>query len=151
MDVRGKAAVVIGLGRSGVAAANLLLSRGARVVATDSAPRERMSAPALALEEKGAELVLGGHPDAIFARADFAIISPGVPSFPAIEAFEATGREVIGELELASRYVSAPIALIGGSNGKSTTTALSGALLAAAGKKTFVGGNFGTPLAEAVD
>src|SRR5580692_3532180 len=121
MDVRGKTAVVVGLGRSGVAAANLLLSRGARVVATDSAPRDRLSPAALALGEKGAELVLGGHPDAIFAHADLAVVSPGVPTFAALEAFEASGREVIGEMELASRYVSAPIALVGGSNGKSTT------------------------------
>jgi UDP-N-acetylmuramoylalanine--D-glutamate ligase len=151
MDVRGKTALVIGLGRSGVAAANLLLSKGARVIATDSAPRDRASAAALALEAKGAELVLGGHPDAIFGRADLAVISPGVPSFPAVEAFEASGREVIGEMELASRFVTAPIALVGGSNGKSTTPALTGHILAAAGKKVFVGGNFGTPLAEAVD
>jgi UDP-N-acetylmuramoylalanine--D-glutamate ligase len=151
MDVSGKTAIVIGLGRSGIAAADLLLARGAKVIASDSAPRERASAAALGLEAKGAELALGGHPDAIFARADFVVISPGVPSFPALDAFEASGREVIGEMELASRYVRAPIVLIGGTNGKSTTTALTGAMFEAAGKRTFVGGNFGTPLAEEVD
>jgi UDP-N-acetylmuramoylalanine--D-glutamate ligase len=151
MDVSGKTAVVIGLGRSGVAAASLLLARGARVVATDAAPRERLSAAALALAEKGADVVAGGHPDAIFAAADLVVISPGVPSFAALEAFERGGREVIGELELASRFVTAPIAPVGGTNGKSTTTALVGAMCEAAGRRTFVGGNFGTPLAEAVD
>jgi UDP-N-acetylmuramoylalanine--D-glutamate ligase len=150
MDVAGKTAVVVGLGRSGVAAANLLLARGARVIATDAAPREKASAPALALEEKGASLALGGHPDAIFAGADFTVVSPGVPSFPALEAFERSGREVIGELELASRWFAGPIALIGGTNGKSTTTALAGAMLSAAGRGTFVGGNFGIPPAEVV-
>jgi UDP-N-acetylmuramoylalanine--D-glutamate ligase len=150
MDVSGKTAVVVGLGRSGVAAANLLLSRGARVIGTDSAARPKASAEAIALEAKGATLVLGGHPDEVFAGADLAVVSPGVPSFPALEAFERTGREVIGELELASRYYQGPIALIGGTNGKSTTTALVGAMLEAAGRRAFVGGNFGTPPAEVV-
>jgi UDP-N-acetylmuramoylalanine--D-glutamate ligase len=148
MDVAGKTAVVVGLGRSGVAAATLLLDRGARVVATDVTPREGASAAVMALEERGAMLALGGHPDAIFAAADFVVMSPGVPSFPALEAFERSGREVIGELELASRYLAGPIVLVGGTNGKSTTTALVGAMFAAAGRRTFVGGNFGTPPAE---
>ena len=79
------------------------------------------------------------------------VVSPGVPSFPELEAFEKSGREVIGELELASRFFTTPIALIGGTNGKSTTTALVGAILDASGKSVFVGGNFGTPLCEVVD
>jgi UDP-N-acetylmuramoylalanine--D-glutamate ligase len=150
MDVSGRTVVVVGLGRSGVAAASLLLDRGARVVAADAAPREEASAAALALEARGATLALGGHPDALFEAADLAVISPGVPSFPAIEAFERRGHEVIGELELASRYYGGPIVLIGGTNGKSTTTALVGAMLEADGRRTFVGGNFGTPPAEVV-
>ncbi|MFT3771158.1 MAG: UDP-N-acetylmuramoyl-L-alanine--D-glutamate ligase [Minicystis sp.] len=151
MDVNGKTAVVIGLGRSGVAAANLLLGRGARVVANDSGARKKLSPEAIALEAKGATIVAGGHPESMFAGADFVVISPGVPSFPALEAFEKSGREVIGELELSSRYMAAPIALIGGTNGKSTTTALVAAMCEAAGKKTFIGGNFGQPPAEVVD
>jgi UDP-N-acetylmuramoylalanine--D-glutamate ligase len=150
MDVSGRTAVVVGLGRSGVAAASLLLDRGARVVATDAAPREKTSAAALALADRGATLALGGHSDALFETADLAVISPGVPSFPAIEAFERRGHEVIGEVELASRYYEGPIVLIGGTNGKSTTTALAGAMLEAEGRRTFVGGNFGTPPAEVV-
>ena len=151
MDLEGKNAIVVGLGRSGVAAARLLLSRGARVVTTDSAPRERLSKEALALEAVGATLEAGGHQADAFDRADLCVVSPGVPSFPLLEAFERSGREVVGELELASRFVRAPIALIGGTNGKSTTTALLGEMLAADGRKTFVGGNFGVPLAEVVD
>jgi UDP-N-acetylmuramoylalanine--D-glutamate ligase len=148
MDVRGKTAIVIGLGRSGVAAARLLLARGATVSANDAAPLEKWSEDARALEEAGAALVPGGHHHADFANADFVVISPGVPSFAALDAFEATGREVIGEMELASRFTSAPIVLVGGTNGKSTTTALTAAMLEKAGQKTFIGGNFGTPLAE---
>jgi UDP-N-acetylmuramoylalanine--D-glutamate ligase len=151
MDVRGKSVVVVGLGRSGVAAAGLLLARGAHVVGVDAAPREKVAAATIALESRGAKLSLGGHDEALFASADLVVISPGVPSFPALEAFEQRGGEVIGEMELASRFVTAPIVLIGGTNGKSTTTALTHAILEATGKKTFIGGNFGTPLAEVVD
>jgi UDP-N-acetylmuramoylalanine--D-glutamate ligase len=150
MDVRGRAVIVVGLGRSGVAAARLLLARGARVIANDAAPLDRLSAEARALEREGADIAAGGHDPALFERADLVVVSPGVPPFPALLSFERSGREAIGELELASRYVSAPIALVGGTNGKSTTTALAGAMLARAGRKTFVGGNFGTPLADAV-
>ena len=148
MDVRGKSVVVVGLGRSGVAAASLLLARGAHVVGVDASPREKVAAATIALEARGARLSLGGHDPAVFAAADLVVISPGVPSFPELEAFEKSGREVIGEMELASRFVDAPIVLIGGTNGKSTTTALTFAILEAAGKRTFIGGNFGTPLAE---
>jgi UDP-N-acetylmuramoylalanine--D-glutamate ligase len=140
--------VVVGLGRSGVASARLLLERGARVVATDSAPRERLSRDAIALEAKGATIDAGGHDPAIFRAADLIVVSPGVPPFDALEEAERRGTPVIGEMDLASRYVTAPIALIGGTNGKSTTTALTGEMLSRAGKKTFVGGNFGVPLAE---
>jgi UDP-N-acetylmuramoylalanine--D-glutamate ligase len=150
MDLSGKTAAVVGLGRTGVAAARLLLARGARVIGTDAAPREKASAEALALEQAGIELALGSHPDAIFTRSDLAVVSPGVPTFPALDAFEASGREVIGELELASRLLAGPIVLVGGTNGKSTTTALVGAMFAASGRRTFIGGNFGTPPAEAL-
>jgi UDP-N-acetylmuramoylalanine--D-glutamate ligase len=150
MELAGKRAVVVGLGRTGVAAANLLRARGASVVATDAAPRDKASAAALALEEAGVELALGGHPETTFDRADLCVVSPGVPSFSALERFERSGREVIGELELSSRFFDGPIALIGGTNGKSTTTALVGAMLESAGRRTFVGGNFGTPPAEVV-
>jgi UDP-N-acetylmuramoylalanine--D-glutamate ligase len=151
MDVRGKTAIVIGLGRSGVAAARLLLARGAKVIANDASPLERWSPDARSLEAAGASLAPGGHHHADFANADFVVISPGVPSFAALDAFEATGREVIGEMELGSRFTKAPMVLIGGTNGKSTTTALTGEMFRAAGHRTFVGGNFGTPICEAVD
>ena len=150
MDLEGRTAVVVGLGRSGVAASRLLLAKGARVVAIDAAPRENLSAEALALEAAGVTLAVGGHHAEPFPGADLCVVSPGVPSFPALLAFERAGGEVIGELELASRFVTAPIALIGGTNGKSTTTALVGEMMAMQGQKTFVGGNFGVPLSEAV-
>jgi UDP-N-acetylmuramoylalanine--D-glutamate ligase len=150
MDVRGRTVIVVGLGRSGVAAARLLLGAGARVVANDGAPPERLSPEARLLEAEGVTLVAGSHDPALFEAAHLVVVSPGVPPLPILDAVERSGREVIGELELASRFVSAPIALIGGTNGKSTTTALAAAMLSKAGRRTFVGGNFGTPLAEAV-
>jgi UDP-N-acetylmuramoylalanine--D-glutamate ligase len=149
MNLTGKSVIVVGLGRSGVAAAELLLERGAKVTCADTAPRERLSAAALALPARGAQLALGAHTEALFEGADLVVISPGVPSFSTLDAFERQGGAVIGELELAARFVSAPIALIGGTNGKSTTTALTFEMLAQDGRRAFVGGNFGTPLAEA--
>lgn len=145
-----RSVLVVGLGRSGIAAARLCLNKGARVTLNDAASRDRLSKDALALEAEGARIVAGGHPDNLFDGIDLCVISPGVPSFAALEAFERSGGEVIGEMELASRFFRAPIALIGGTNGKSTTTALVHAMLEASGKNSFIGGNFGVPLAEVV-
>jgi UDP-N-acetylmuramoylalanine--D-glutamate ligase len=151
MDLANRNAVVVGLGLSGVAAARLLLARGARVTAADRAPLERLSEGARALGAAGARLVAGDHPRDLFAGADLCVVSPGVPAFAELEAFERKGGEVIGELELASRFLDAPIVLIGGTNGKSTTTALVGEMLQRTpDARPFVGGNFGTPLVEAV-
>jgi UDP-N-acetylmuramoylalanine--D-glutamate ligase len=147
MELNGKRVVVVGLGRSGVAAAKLCLARGARVTATDSAPPEKLSAEARAL---GVELVLGGHEAVDFLAAQLIVVSPGVPDFPELSQAERAGVEVIGELELATRFIDAPIVAIGGTNGKSTTTTLVGDMFVAGGLNVFVGGNLGTPSAEAV-
>jgi len=150
MQLAGRRVVVVGLGRSGIAAADLCMRRGATVIANDSLPRERASEAMRALEARGARLVLGGHDAVPWDEADLVVISPGVPPFPALAVVERSGREVIGELELASRFVAAPIALVGGTNGKSTVTTLLGLMLGH-GRKVFSGGNLGTPLAEVVD
>lgn len=147
MDLEGKRVVVVGLGRSGVAAARLCRARGAEVVATDSAPDRQLSPEARALD---ATLVAGGHQGVGFEEADLIVVSPGVPTFAELARAEAAGVPVIGELELAGRLVTAPIVLIGGTNGKSTTTTLAARLLEAAGARVFAGGNLGTPLSEAV-
>jgi UDP-N-acetylmuramoylalanine--D-glutamate ligase len=147
MELAGKRVVVVGLGKSGVAAAKLCLARGAHVVGTDSAPAEKVSEEARAL---GIELVLGGHEGAKFESAKLIVVSPGVPQLPELTRAELAGVEVIGELELASRFIDAPIVAIGGTNGKSTTTTLVGDMFTAAGLTAFVGGNLGTPCAEAV-
>ena len=146
LNLSGKRVVVVGLGKSGVAAAKLCLARGARVTGTDSASEEKVSAEAKAL---GVELALGGHAAAQLETADLIVVSPGVPSLPELSQAELAGVEVIGELELASRFIDAPIVAIGGTNGKSTTTTLVGDMFKAGGLSTFVGGNLGTPSAEA--
>jgi UDP-N-acetylmuramoylalanine--D-glutamate ligase len=153
MDVSGKRIVVVGLGASGVAAARLCLRRGGRVVANDGKALGGWSREARALAEMGAELVAGGHAGAKMDEADLVVVSPGVPPLPEVRAAEARGVPIWGEVELAVRSMAhpAPVVAIGGTNGKSTTTSLVGALLAAHGMKAFVGGNLGEPLADHAD
>ncbi|HMI90125.1 MAG TPA: UDP-N-acetylmuramoyl-L-alanine--D-glutamate ligase [Polyangiales bacterium] len=149
MDIAGKLVVIVGLGKSGMAAARVCSRLGARVLGTDSRPRAELS-EALAL---GIEVVAGGHQDVPFASAAYVVVSPGVPAFPELDAAAGAGAEVIGELELACRLLSERrprIVAVGGTNGKSTTTLLVYELLGGAAAGVFVGGNFGTPACEAV-
>jgi UDP-N-acetylmuramoylalanine--D-glutamate ligase len=148
-DLQGRRVLVVGLGRSGVAAARLCAARGARVTVTDSRGAGDLGA-ALASLPAGVEQALGGHPEPVFTGADLIVLSPGVPEIPALRAARTAGVAVTGEMELASRFVGATLVAITGTNGKSTTTTLSGAILAETGRPTFVGGNLGQPLAEAV-
>ncbi len=152
-ELAGKRVVVVGLGASGVAAARLCLRRGACVVVNDGKTRDALSEEARSLEALGATLVAGAHGPARMREADLVVVSPGVPPLPEIQAAEASGVPVWGEVELAVRSlaVPAPIVAIGGTNGKSTTTSLVGDLLAAHGLRTFVGGNLGEPLADHAD
>ncbi len=149
-ELAGKRVVVVGLGASGVAAARHCLRLGARVVANDGKPRAALSDAARALEGLGAALVAGGHAAARMGEADVIVVSPGVPPLAEIEAAAARGVPVWGEVELAVRSMThpAPVVAVGGTNGKSTTTSLVGALLEGAGRNVFVGGNLGEPLAE---
>jgi UDP-N-acetylmuramoylalanine--D-glutamate ligase len=147
IDLAGKNVYVVGLGLSGVAAVELCVARGARVVGVDRKPRAQLSDAARALEvpvqteEEAAPSLL---------RADLIVVSPGVDGFAALQAAEAAGVPVIGEIELAARWLSAPLCAIGGTNGKSTTTELVAEVLRRDGRRVFCGGNLGTPLAEAV-
>jgi UDP-N-acetylmuramoylalanine--D-glutamate ligase len=152
-ELSGKRIVVVGLGASGVAAARLCLRRGARVVANDGKPRDALGDEARALEGAGATLVAGGHAAARMEEADLVVVSPGVPPLPEIAAAEARGVVVWGEVELAVRSMThpAPVVAVGGTNGKSTTTSLVGAVLEAHGMRVFVGGNLGEPLADHAD
>jgi UDP-N-acetylmuramoylalanine--D-glutamate ligase len=137
---------VIGLGKSGIAAARLCRSAGAVVVAVDGKPIEKLSAEAVELKSQGIEIRGGGLGQLDYATFDLVVISPGVPSFPELRAAEGKGVQVIGEIELASWFFpDVPVLAITGSNGKSTTVTLVGELLASAGLRPFVGGNLGDP------
>lgn len=150
MELSGRTVVVVGLGRSGVAAARLCRAQGAAVVGVDAAKAEELTGDARALAHEGVRLVPSSDGRAELEGADFVVVSPGVPPGQALAEVERRGVEVVSELELASRYLDAPIVLVGGTNGKSTVTALVGAILQAAGQRAFIGGNFGTPLCEAI-
>jgi len=141
--------LVVGLGRSGIAAAALCAARGARVTVTDKRPATELGAALTQLPASVAH-ELGGHRRETFLGADLIVLSPGVPEIPELAAARAAGVEITGELELASQFVSATIVAVTGTNGKSTTTTLVGEMLRATGRPTFVGGNLGEPLAEAV-
>ena len=153
VSLEGKRVVVVGLGASGMAAARLCARRKARVVATDAKPLEALGEDARALEGAGVMLSVGGHERAGIREADLVVVSPGVPSFAELDEAERRGANVWGEVELATRALlhPAPIVAVGGTNGKSTTTSLVGALLEAHGLSTFVGGNLGEPLANHAD
>ncbi len=137
---------VVGLARSGIAAARLLREAGAKVVATDAKPIATLPAEARALEALGVRLVAA---DADPLRgAELVVVSPGVPLDGAqLAPARLRGIPVIGELELGWRASEAEAIAITGTNGKTTTTALTGALLARQGRPVLVAGNIGTPLA----
>jgi UDP-N-acetylmuramoylalanine--D-glutamate ligase len=147
-DVHRKRVVVVGGGRSGRAAAELLVSKGAQVVLSDAG--ETLDG-ADALRARGIEVELGPHRPDRFAAADLVVVSPGVPlGQDALVAARAAGVPVIGEIELASRWLSGRVIAITGTKGKSTTTTLAARMLAEAGFDVTAGGNLGTALSAQV-
>lgn len=148
-SVEGTRAVVVGAARSGVSAAKLLASRGARVTLTDL--RTELDETAT-LRELGISLELGAHHPETLRGADLLVLSPGVsPSHPDIAAATAAGVLTIGELELASRWLRGTLVAVTGTKGKSTTTTLVGQMLRDAGRLVRVGGNIGVPLTSHVE
>ncbi len=147
LSLEGKRVVVVGLGKSGVAAARLCLRLGARVAGADRKPLEQLP-PEVA--DLGIELFTSGYGGVDFAAADGIVVSPGVPSLPEIVAAERAGVPVIGELELAVRALrnQPKILCVGGTNGKSTTTMLLGRIMEKTVPEVFIGGNLGTPLSS---
>jgi UDP-N-acetylmuramoylalanine--D-glutamate ligase len=152
MNLHRKRVLVVGLARTGVAAARFLHRRGATVRATDQADESRLGPTVAELRAMGIALELGGHRTEAFTTAEMIVLSPGVPhTLPALQAARDGGVPVIGEIELAARFIRQPIVAVTGTNGKTTTTELLGAMLAASGRQVFVGGNIGRPLIECVD
>jgi UDP-N-acetylmuramoylalanine--D-glutamate ligase len=148
-SVSGQKVLVVGAARSGVAAAHLLAKRGARVTLTDRKPQIPEEA---GLRAAGVGLELGGHDITSFETANLIVLSPGVPiDLPEVLHAKRNGVPVIGELELASRWLRGPIVAITGTKGKSTTTTLVGRMLEAAGKRVMVGGNIGYPVSAQVE
>ncbi|MEO8434740.1 MAG: UDP-N-acetylmuramoyl-L-alanine--D-glutamate ligase [Pyrinomonadaceae bacterium] len=152
MEVAGKKVLVLGAARSGIASARFLSQRGAIVALNDQKPLEQWPAEALALKDGGVGCISGEAPSWLLDQVELVVISPGVPSksIP-IRYAERVGAEVIGEIELASRYLQGRIVAITGTNGKTTTTTLIGAMLKDAGMTVQVGGNIGTALISLVD
>lgn len=152
MDLKDKRVLVVGLGRSGVASALFLKSRGARVTVSDSKPEAELRNEILLLLEHGITVETGGHGDRTFRGQDLIVVSPGVPvDAPQLVQARNLGEPVIGEIELAAQFLQGSIVAITGANGKTTTTALAGEIIAAGKFPTLVGGNIGTPAISFVD
>ncbi|MEA2173117.1 MAG: UDP-N-acetylmuramoylalanine--D-glutamate ligase [Blastocatellia bacterium] len=152
LEVAGKKVLILGAARSGVASARFLVERGAIVALNDRKPLEEWGDEAHALKALGVGLLAGDAPSWLLDQTELVVISPGVPvkSIP-VRYAERAGALVIGEIELASRFLRGRIVAITGTNGKTTTTALVGELLKDAGLSVQVGGNIGTPLISLVE
>jgi UDP-N-acetylmuramoylalanine--D-glutamate ligase len=152
MELKGKKILVVGLGKSGLAAALFLRRRGAQVTVSDVRSAEALAKEIPALLEAGIAVEAGGHGLLTFRRQDLIVVSPGVPlNTPEIVQVKSFGLPVIGEVELAARYLKGKALAITGSNGKTTTTSLCGEILAAGGLGVAVGGNIGIPVIALVD
>jgi UDP-N-acetylmuramoylalanine--D-glutamate ligase len=152
MELKGKKVLVVGLGKSGLAAALFLRHRGAQVTVSDVRSAEALAKDIPALLDEGIMVETGGHGLLTFRRQDLIVVSPGVPlNTPELAQVKSFGLPVIGELELAARFLKGRTLAITGSNGKTTTTALVGEILQKAGMPTLVGGNIGVPVVELID
>jgi UDP-N-acetylmuramoylalanine--D-glutamate ligase len=151
MELKNKRVLVVGLGKSGLSAAMFLREQGARVTVSDTRSAVALEKEIPALLEAGIMVESGGHGLLTFRRQDLIVVSPGVPlDTPEVKQVVAFGLPVIGELELASRYLQGRVVAITGSNGKTTTTTLVGKIFADARVPTLVGGNIGLPVIDLV-
>src|SRR5215813_8076031 len=147
MELKNKRVLVVGLGRSGAASAFFLQDHGAKVTVSDEKSEAQLQNEIAALLDRGVSIETGRHGERTFRDQDLIVVSPGVPSDqPQLQHARTLGVPVIGEVELAFRFLQGKVIAITGSNGKTTTTTLVGEILAKSGKKTLVGGNIGTPV-----
>jgi UDP-N-acetylmuramoylalanine--D-glutamate ligase len=152
LDLKNKKVLVVGLGKSGLAAALFLRRRGAQVTVSDVRSADQLAKEIPSLIEAGIMVETGGHGLLTFRRQDLIVVSPGVPlDTPELAQVKSFGLPVIGELELAGRFLKGKILAVTGSNGKTTTTTLLGEILTAAGLPTLVGGNIGVPVVALID
>ncbi len=151
MELKDRKILVVGLARTGASVARFLSERGARVTVTDRREREAVASFIESLQGRDVTFELGRHGDETFLSADLIVVSPGVPmDIAPLKLAVSRGIPVISEIELAYRFIDAPLAAITGTNGKTTTTTLAGEIFTACGFKTFVGGNIGRPLIDLV-
>jgi UDP-N-acetylmuramoylalanine--D-glutamate ligase len=147
--MKGKHVVVVGMAKTGVAAAEFLVQQGAAVTVSEIKTEGELGTSLQRLRSLGAEVEVGVHSPETFLGGDLIVLSPGVnPAIPPLEQARAKGIPIVSEVELASWFFTSPLIAVTGTNGKSTTTALIGHLLSGGGKRVFVGGNIGTPLTE---
>ena len=152
MKLSGKNITVVGLGKTGMALARFLKNRGAEVVVTDKAAEENLGPHVQELRQLDIALEAGRHQPETFEQADLIVLSPGVPhTIAPVARAQETGTVVMGEIELASRFIKEPIVAVTGTNGKTTTTELIGDMLKRSGLDVFVGGNIGNPLIGYID
>jgi UDP-N-acetylmuramoylalanine--D-glutamate ligase len=152
MELKDKRVLVVGLGKSGVASALFLKAHGARVTVSDTKSGDELRNEIPSLLDHGITVETGGHGERTFRGQDLIVVSPGVPAdLPMLAQARSMGEAVIGEIELAARFLPGPIVAITGSNGKTTTTTLTGEILTAGGIPTRVGGNIGTPAISLAD
>ena len=151
MNLSGKKVLVVGLARTGRDCARFLVEHGARVLVTDLRSEQELKQELEALKEFSIEYRLGGEDAASVEGFDLVVPSPGVPQNNVLlQAAQRREIPIVSEIELAFRFLHAPLIAITGTNGKSTTTTLVGEIFRAAGKKVFVGGNLGTPMIDFV-
>jgi UDP-N-acetylmuramoylalanine--D-glutamate ligase len=151
-DFEGKRVLVVGLARTGEVVSLVAAGYGATVTATDEKGESELAAAAEKLSNVGVKLELGKHSPDLYLEKDLVVVSPGVPSnLPLLVNARKAGVPVWSEIELAWRFLRGKLVAITGSNGKTTTTALTGHILKTAGLQTFVGGNIGTPLISFVE
>jgi UDP-N-acetylmuramoylalanine--D-glutamate ligase len=151
MQLRGKRVTVLGAGRSGLASVRLLLKRRAKVFLSDSAAKEKYADTITELDELAVPYEFGTNSHLVL-EADMIVISPGVPvTIPILDLARAKNIPIIGEIELASAFAEAPIVAITGTNGKTTTTALTAEIFKDASWNTVVAGNIGTAFADTIE
>jgi len=152
MELNGKRALVVGLGKSGVASALFMKAHGARVTVSDTKSGDELRNEIPVLLDHGITVETGGHGDRTFRGQDLIVVSPGVPvDAPPLMQARSLGETVIGEIELAAQFLPGPVIAITGSNGKTTTTTLTGEIMAAGEFPVLVGGNIGTPAISLAD
>lgn len=152
MELQNKRVLVVGLGKSGVAAALFMKARGARVTVSDAKTQDELKKEIPQLLDEGIAVETGGHGERTFQNQDLIVVSPGVPlDAPPLLQARALGEKIIGEIELAAQFFPGRIVAITGSNGKTTTTTLAGEVILNGGFPTVVGGNIGKPAISLVE